>query len=1163
MNGEAIQHAPQEPISRRYQLTDQLAWHELSVTYRARDLHTGSWVALRRLRSTVALGSSAMRRFEREFELLSTLRHPAVVRALDYDWDDEGPFYTTEYVEGRELITVAPLHWRVACLNLRRLASALGMLHTRGILHGRLSPSRVLVGPGGAWKLAELSTAVPVGATSSLGGAYGAPEATTACLDARADVYSLGALAFFVLSGEHLTVPRAGTPHVQVPRVSSVVRDVPAALDELLRSMVQVDRDVRPANMAEVIVRLSAIGQLEPEPAAIAVRIADSYLATPPVLGQQRALGAITEALTSAEHGRGKTLQLVGEGAARIVEETVRLARFGRWEVLRLGALEQATDHESPHDSMIRKTALGSHARLDLEQLVERLGDATQRPLLIAVENLHHCSQEHLESYCQLAQRVESAHAMLLLTGVPDQLAGEHDALRILRGGAVSVGVEPLRSEQTTSLVQSLFGDVPRCALAARWLHDAAAGNAARVVKLARELVKDGSARYLDGAWVLPTRRPRTSTRERTPRHMPYPEGAPREALTALALLRTPPELALARSLLAYLQPGRDLLSLLLQERLLIDDGGMVRFSSRMLRDALREEPLALRRALHRRLAEAWLAHSSHSWCNVEASWHLLEAGESEHAVLMLARTAATAPLMHVARPSAPWGEVFAAALRACPARSTYLRMALLSGLVHAGLYEDSRWYRKYADETIGAFERVTGFGMARRLRPMVGAPLALIIASVVTALRFWFTPSSQRVRSLAGTYEHALITKMALLGAAAGCLDLERAQQIARVLEPLKVLRDRETVRIVLRLAEGLKLLASDSPGRSHAALREVIDTLADPTRCSALSSPQRATLAAGAHYACGLLAVHRLRMDAAEQSADYLARTGMPLFVSVAGLIRQLTRAHRGEVTQAEVARRALEHRFPDLGANWQRTPWEQASLVLPALSSGDLLALRQLAESLQALSREVPSLVSYQRLASKASRFVEESLDDSLQDPKRALRLMSAAQHEGPVFEQRALIGSARLQSTLASLMNAAGCHREAADTCAKALARMEPGDEEFTAFFLELELQHALAQSGLGEEREALVALDRLLERVRDSQHPLVLGRVHEVRALVALEWSRGASFQRELALAERWYRSAANVSSLARIERLAFRAGDARHELAALPAPLPMHARTRA
>jgi hypothetical protein len=1163
VNGEAIEHALQEPVSRRYQLTDQLGWHELSVTYRARDLHTGSWVALRRLRSTVALGSSAQRRFEREFELLSTVRHPAVVRALDYDWDDEGPYYITEYVEGRELIAVAPLHWRVACVNLRRLASALGMLHTRGILHGRLSPSRVLVGPGGAWKLSELSTALPVGATSSLGGAYGAPESTTACLDARADVYSLGALAFFVLTGEHITTPRGGATASQVTRVSSLVRDVPRALDELIRSMVQPDRDVRPASMAEVIARLNVIAQLEPEPAAIDARMADSYLAAPPLLGQQRALAALTEALTSAESGRGKALQLIGEGARRLVEETVRLARFGRWEVLRLGALERLTEQESPHDSTVRATALGSHTRVAPEQLALRLADRAQRPLLIVVENVHHCSTEQLNVYRQLVLHAEGARALLLLLDLPEAQAGEHHVLPALRRSAGTVEVEPLRSEQTASLVQSMFGDVPRVALAARWLHDTAAGNAARVVTLARQLVKDGSAHYLDGTWVLPTRRPRISTSEHRPRRTPYPAGAPREALTALALLRSPPALALARSLLAQLQPGRELLGLLLEERLLVDDGGVLRFASHALRDALRDEPVALRRALHRRLAEAWLAHSSHSWCMVEASWHLLEAGESKHAVLMLAQTAATAPLMHVSRPAAPYGEVFAAALRVCPARSTYVRLSLLSGLVHAGLYEDSRWFRTYADDAIAVIERATGFGIARRLRSMIGAPLALMVASCVTALRFWFTPRGERLGSLAGSYEQATITIMASLGAAAGCLDLERAQQVARVLEPLRVLRDRETVRIVLRLSEGLRLLATDSPGRAHAALREVIETLADPTRCSSLSAPQRVTLAAGAHYACGLLAVHRLHMDAAEQSADYLARTGMPLFVSIGGLIRQLARAHRGEHRQAELARRALEQQFPDLGANWLRTPWDQASLVLPALSSGDLLELRQLTESLQALARELPSLVSYQRLASKASLYVEQSLAATLDDPQRALKLRAQAQHEGPVFEQRALIGSARLQSVLASLMNAAGRYREAADACSRALARMEPGDEEFPAFFLELELQHALAQSGLGEEREALRALDRLLERVQGSQHPLVLGRVHEVRALVALEWSRGANFQRELALAERWYRSAANVSSLARVERLGFRAGDARHELAALPAPLPPHARTRA
>ncbi len=1156
VNVEAVEQF--DLSSQRYQLTDQLAWHELSVTYRARDLQSGTWVSFRRLRPGIPLGSSEMRRFEREFELLSTLRHPAVLRALDYGWDQEGPFYTAEYVEGRELITAAPLHWRAACANLRRLASALHVLHTRGVLHGRLSPSRVLVTSGAAWKLCELSTALPIGATATVGGAYGAPEASSACLDERADVYSLGALAFFVLTGEHVAVPREDVTAGYVPAVSSIVREVPAALDGLIRSMVHADRDLRPASMAEVIARLGTIAQLEAEPNAIASRIAESYLTTPPIHGQERALLTLSHMLTAAEHGRGMALRVEGDGSRRLVDELIRRARHGRWVLVRLGAADAHLNRESPHDSMVRRKL----AQQPPEQLTARLSVRDRPPLLIVIDDLRRSTWAQLEAYLCLVEGVEGARALIVLRDLGEPVLGEPAALGSLRANSSKVDVEPLTREQTSSLLRSMFGDVPRVELAARWLHESCDANAARVVAMAREMVIDGSARHLDGTWTLPTRRPVARTRPRNTR-LVYPAGLLREAATGLALLRAAPTSELSNSLLANLLPQSDAVGQLLAAKIIFDDANVLRFSSTVLRDALREEPRQVLRELHLRLADAWLAHAEASWCTVEAAWHLLEAGEAERGALLLARVAGSDPLLHAARSGAPYGDVFVAALRAYPSCSASARLALLSGLVQAGVYEDHRWYRQYADEAIAAVERNTGLDIAKLLRPTLGATLALLAGSTLAAWRFWLTPRHKRLTSFMAANELAVATLLSLLAAATCCLDLERVQAMARVLEPLTILRDRDTVRTLLRLTEGLQSLPTDSPTRAFNALQEVLITLADPERCSSLSPGQRVNLTALAHCAYGLLSVHRMRLDSAEQSASYLRRTELPAFVSIATLIHQLMHAQRGDRQRAEAARRTLERELPELGCRWTRMPFHQASLILPMLSTGDFVQLRELSEALQSQARELPSLVSYQRLASKAALFVEEELADTFSDQQHALKLIAMGALEVPVFEQRALIGSARVQATLAGLMNAAGCHREAAETCAKVLARMEPGDEEFSALFLELELQHALALSGHGEERDAMAELDRLLARVSASGHPLVLGRVYEVRALIALAWSRGASFQRELSLAERWYRHTMNTSSLARIERLAVRARTARHELAALPAPHPPQARKRA
>src|SRR6201995_6081582 len=127
----------------RYEVQGELAAGGMGSVYRVLDRTTGEVQALKRI---VAGSSASTRRFgleafEREYHVLASLDHPRIIRVFDYGVDVEGPYYTMELLEGRDMRRAAPVHFKQACLYLRDVATSLVLLHGRRLIHRDLSPS--------------------------------------------------------------------------------------------------------------------------------------------------------------------------------------------------------------------------------------------------------------------------------------------------------------------------------------------------------------------------------------------------------------------------------------------------------------------------------------------------------------------------------------------------------------------------------------------------------------------------------------------------------------------------------------------------------------------------------------------------------------------------------------------------------------------------------------------------------------------------------------------------------------------------------------------------------------------------------------------------------------------------------------------------------------
>jgi serine/threonine-protein kinase len=214
--------------------------------------------AVKLIRREHAGDAAALARFEREVRATAQLTHPNTVQIFDYGHGDDGTFYyAMEYLPGVSLDELVARHGALpparAVHVLAQLCGALREAHGRGLVHRDIKPSNVMLCErGGVPDVAKLLDFGLVTTTRAAGAdpkltqagvvlgtpAFMSPEqcAGDEIVDAASDIYSLGALAYFLLTGE---APFGGrsAPHVlaahlyEIPAsVCAGCPDVPPAL---------------------------------------------------------------------------------------------------------------------------------------------------------------------------------------------------------------------------------------------------------------------------------------------------------------------------------------------------------------------------------------------------------------------------------------------------------------------------------------------------------------------------------------------------------------------------------------------------------------------------------------------------------------------------------------------------------------------------------------------------------------------------------------------------------------------------------------------------------------------------------------------------------------------------------------------------------------------
>jgi len=201
-------------IGDRYTIRGKLGAGGVGEVYLAYDGQRETEVAFKVLLPQFAANTLAKKRFKREATLQRGLDHPAIVSVYDRGRIGEALFYTMEYVKGTTLKTALTRRGSFDAHETGRIVSLIaeGLDHAHGTaIHRDLSPDNIVIVRDGSVKILDFgqgkervvssdltAVGIPLGKLT-----YSAPElrANARSADHRADIYSLGAMAFEMLTG--------------------------------------------------------------------------------------------------------------------------------------------------------------------------------------------------------------------------------------------------------------------------------------------------------------------------------------------------------------------------------------------------------------------------------------------------------------------------------------------------------------------------------------------------------------------------------------------------------------------------------------------------------------------------------------------------------------------------------------------------------------------------------------------------------------------------------------------------------------------------------------------------------------------------------------------------------------------------------------------------
>jgi serine/threonine protein kinase len=265
-------------FARRYLIERRLGRGGMGVVYQATQVDLNRQVVLKVLAPDWMGDPEALARFEREARGLSSLQHPNIVTIHDFGRNDGRAFIVMEYVAGETLDRFVRRRTRLALADFVPIAAqvlkGLGEAHSRGIIHRDIKPANIMLcerqGRANYVKILDFGLAKLVSGSSDITkqNVLGTPTCLSPeqilgeKVDQRVDVYAVGILFYFMLSGvmpfqadNDASVLYKHVHEKAVPLVELLPADhgVPEGVLELIGRCMEKSRERRPRDANEVV----------------------------------------------------------------------------------------------------------------------------------------------------------------------------------------------------------------------------------------------------------------------------------------------------------------------------------------------------------------------------------------------------------------------------------------------------------------------------------------------------------------------------------------------------------------------------------------------------------------------------------------------------------------------------------------------------------------------------------------------------------------------------------------------------------------------------------------------------------------------------------------------------------------------------------------------
>ena len=283
-----------------YRLEERLGEGGMGEVWRARHRLLARPAAIKLIRSSVpgqaaGISDDMQRRFEREAQVIAQLRSPHTVTLFDFGVTDEGSFYyVMELLDGVDTDTLikrfGPIPAERVVHILRQMCHSLSEAESCGLVHRDIKPANIFlcrygedhdfvkildfgIAKVGHETASEAQTALTIPNVIQGTPAFIAPEQALggADVDTRADIYSTGCVAYWLLTGQlvftadtpmKLLMAHAHTP--PEPPSSRTETPIPRDLDALVLSCLAKDREHRPKSARDLLERLDAVAPQQP-----------------------------------------------------------------------------------------------------------------------------------------------------------------------------------------------------------------------------------------------------------------------------------------------------------------------------------------------------------------------------------------------------------------------------------------------------------------------------------------------------------------------------------------------------------------------------------------------------------------------------------------------------------------------------------------------------------------------------------------------------------------------------------------------------------------------------------------------------------------------------------------------------------------------------------